>query len=77
MVKDMNSMLVSFKTGKYVADTSRQAEVFGPPPTAEDAVGGGLLGVWGAGGATGPSARNPHRAERVLRRAQRPQGTRT
>ncbi|WP_372489709.1 glycerate kinase [Arthrobacter bambusae] len=26
---------------------------------------------------TGPSARNPHRAERVLRRAQRPQGTRT
>lgn len=38
MVKDMNSMLAWFETGKYVADTSRQAEVFGPPPTAENAV---------------------------------------
>lgn len=31
-------MLAWFETGKYVADTSRQAEVFGPPPTAENAV---------------------------------------
>lgn len=38
MVKDMSSMLAWFETGKYVADTSRQAEVFGPVPTAEDAV---------------------------------------
>lgn len=38
MVKDMSSMLAWFETGKYVADTSRQAEVFGPVPTAETAV---------------------------------------
>lgn len=38
MVKDMSSMLAWFETGKYVADTSRQAEVFGPAPTAENAV---------------------------------------
>lgn len=38
MVKDMSSMLAWFETGKYVADTSRQAEVFGPVPTAENAV---------------------------------------
>ncbi|MBT8160688.1 MULTISPECIES: SDR family oxidoreductase [Arthrobacter] len=38
MVKDMSSMLAWFETGKYVADTTRQAQVFGPVPTAEDAV---------------------------------------
>ncbi|MFH5878814.1 SDR family oxidoreductase [Arthrobacter sp. NA-172] len=38
MVKDMSSMLAWFETGKYVSDTSRQAEVFGPVPTAENAV---------------------------------------
>ncbi|WP_284983175.1 NAD(P)H-binding protein [Arthrobacter sp. efr-133-TYG-118] len=38
MVKDMSSMLAWFETGKYVADTSRQAEIFGPVPTAENAV---------------------------------------
>lgn len=38
MVKDMSSMLGWFETGKYVADTTRQAEVFGPVPTPEDAV---------------------------------------
>ncbi|GAA5191690.1 NAD(P)H-binding protein [Arthrobacter gyeryongensis] len=38
MVKDVSSMLAWFETGKYVADTSRQAEVFGPVPTAENAV---------------------------------------
>jgi hypothetical protein len=27
-----------FDTGNYVADTTRQGEVFGPVPTAEDAV---------------------------------------
>ncbi|TNB74617.1 SDR family oxidoreductase [Arthrobacter sp. BB-1] len=39
LVKDMTSMLAWFETGKYVADTSRQAEVFGPAPTPEDAIG--------------------------------------
>jgi uncharacterized protein YbjT (DUF2867 family) len=38
MVKDMGAMLAWFETGQYVADTTRQAEVFGPVPTAEDAV---------------------------------------
>lgn len=38
MVKDMGAMLAWFETGRYVADTTRQAEVFGPVPTAEDAV---------------------------------------
>lgn len=38
MVRDMSSMFAWFGTGRYVADTSRQAEVFGPVPTAEDAI---------------------------------------
>ena len=38
MAKDMAAMMGWFQTGKYVADTTRQAEVFGAPPTAEDAV---------------------------------------
>nr|WP_300050517.1 hypothetical protein [uncultured Nocardioides sp.] len=33
-------MVAGFETGKYVADTTRQAEMFSPPPTAEDAVAG-------------------------------------
>ena len=37
-LKDMSTMFAWFATGKYVADTHRQAEVFGPPPTPEDAV---------------------------------------
>jgi hypothetical protein len=37
-VKDMGAMLRYFQTGRYVADTQRQAEVFGTVPTAEDAV---------------------------------------
>ncbi|MGM7778461.1 SDR family oxidoreductase [Arthrobacter sp. KNU-44] len=39
MAKDLGAMIDWFGTGRYVADTSRQREVFGPPPTAEDAVG--------------------------------------
>lgn len=39
MVKDMGKMLSWFQTGRYVADPTRQREVFGPVPTAEDAVG--------------------------------------
>jgi uncharacterized protein YbjT (DUF2867 family) len=38
MAKDLAAMMGWFQTGKYVADTTRQAEVFGAPPTAEDAV---------------------------------------
>ena len=38
MVRSMGAMFDWFATGKYVADTSRQAEVFGPVPTPEDAV---------------------------------------
>ncbi|MCG2624122.1 SDR family oxidoreductase [Arthrobacter sp. I2-34] len=36
--KDMAAMLEWFETGRYVADTTRQGEVFGTP-TAEDAIG--------------------------------------
>ena len=38
MVKDMDAMMRWFQTGGYVADPSRQREVFGPVPTAEDAI---------------------------------------
>lgn len=36
---DMFAMFDWFNNGKYVADTTRQAEVFGPVPSAVDAVG--------------------------------------
>jgi uncharacterized protein YbjT (DUF2867 family) len=39
MVKDIDEMMRWFQTGNYVADTTRQAEVFGAVPTAEDAIG--------------------------------------
>jgi uncharacterized protein YbjT (DUF2867 family) len=38
MVKDMAAMLDWFQTGRYVADTTRQREVFGTVPTAEGSV---------------------------------------
>ncbi|WP_133801584.1 SDR family oxidoreductase [Kribbella caucasensis] len=38
LFKDMSAMLAWLGTGKYVADTTRQREVFGPVPTAEDAL---------------------------------------
>jgi uncharacterized protein YbjT (DUF2867 family) len=38
MVKDMDAMLRWFQTGRYVADPTRQREVFGQVPTAEDAI---------------------------------------
>jgi uncharacterized protein YbjT (DUF2867 family) len=38
MVKDMDAMLRWFQTGGYVADPTRQREVFGQVPTAEDAI---------------------------------------
>jgi uncharacterized protein YbjT (DUF2867 family) len=38
MVKDTDAMLRWFQTGGYVADPTRQREVFGDVPTAEDAI---------------------------------------
>lgn len=38
MAKDLGAMMDWFRTGRYVADTTRQREVFGPPPAAEDAI---------------------------------------
>ena len=35
--RGMMSMIDFFGTGKYIADTRRQAELFGPVPTVEDA----------------------------------------
>jgi uncharacterized protein YbjT (DUF2867 family) len=38
MVDDLSRMIAWMQTGRYVADTTRQGQVFGPVPTAEDAV---------------------------------------
>lgn len=38
IITDMAAMVAWFETGKYVADTSRQTELFGPAPTPEEAV---------------------------------------
>jgi uncharacterized protein YbjT (DUF2867 family) len=38
MAKDMAAMLDWFQTGRYVAHTTRQQQVFGAVPSAEDAV---------------------------------------
>jgi uncharacterized protein YbjT (DUF2867 family) len=38
MVKDVDAMLRWFQTGQYAADPTRQREVFGQVPTAEDAI---------------------------------------
>ena len=45
MVKDMAAMFDWFQTGRYVADTARQREVFGTVPTAEDAVARFIAGL--------------------------------
>jgi len=42
---DMMAMLRFFQTGKYVADTRRQAEWFGPVPKVEDAAREMLAGL--------------------------------
>lgn len=42
---DMMAMFRFFQTGKYIADTHRQAELFGPVPKVEDAVRGMLSGL--------------------------------
>lgn len=41
-VKDMAGMLKWFGTGRFVADPTRQAEVFGPAPTPRQALAGFL-----------------------------------
>jgi uncharacterized protein YbjT (DUF2867 family) len=46
MVKDLASMMQWFQTGRYVADPTRQREVFGPVPTAEDGIAR-LIGTLG------------------------------
>jgi uncharacterized protein YbjT (DUF2867 family) len=38
MAKDLEAMMRWFQTGQYVADPTRQREVFGPVPIAEDAI---------------------------------------
>ncbi|MDX3567975.1 SDR family oxidoreductase [Streptomyces sp. ID05-47C] len=38
LVKDMAAMFRWFETGRYVADPSRQEQLFGPAPTAEEAL---------------------------------------
>jgi hypothetical protein len=38
MLKDMAALFDWFQTGRYVADPTRQGEVLGPVPTAEEAV---------------------------------------
>ena len=38
IVKDMAAMFGWFDTGRYVADPRRQEQLFGPVPTAEDAI---------------------------------------
>jgi uncharacterized protein YbjT (DUF2867 family) len=37
--KDMGAMMRWFQTGRYVADPTRQGEVFGEVPTAEEVIG--------------------------------------
>jgi nucleoside-diphosphate-sugar epimerase len=37
-VNDMGAMLRWFQTGQYVADPTRQRQVFGEVPTAEEAI---------------------------------------
>lgn len=43
--EDMMAMLRFFQTGKYVADTRRQAELFGPVPKIEEAAREMLAGL--------------------------------
>jgi uncharacterized protein YbjT (DUF2867 family) len=38
LIKDMAAMFRWFETGRYVADPRRQEQLFGPVPTAEDAI---------------------------------------
>lgn len=42
---DMMAMFRFFQTGKYIADTRRQAELFGPVPKVEDAARAMLSGL--------------------------------
>ncbi|RKO21126.1 SDR family oxidoreductase [Pseudarthrobacter phenanthrenivorans] len=45
MAADLAAMIAWFQSGRYVADTTRQREVFGAPPVAEDAIRRLLAGL--------------------------------
>ncbi|MPM89306.1 hypothetical protein SDC9_136415 [bioreactor metagenome] len=45
MSADMRAMAEWFDTGRYVADPTRQGQVFGPVPTPEDAIARFLVGL--------------------------------
>lgn len=45
MSADMRAMVAWFDSGEYVADPTRQGEVFGAVPTPEDAVARFLVGL--------------------------------
>jgi hypothetical protein len=38
MLKDLGGMIDWFQTGRYVADSTRQREVFGRVPTVEESI---------------------------------------
>ncbi|MGQ4437345.1 hypothetical protein [Streptomyces sp. SAS_260] len=38
LIKDLAAMFRWFETGRYVADPHRQEQLFGPVPTAEEAI---------------------------------------
>jgi hypothetical protein len=48
-MKDLMAMFDYFRTGRYVADTRRQAEVFGPVPVAEETIRRRLAALGKAG----------------------------
>lgn len=45
VAKDMAAMTDWFRSGRYVADTARQREIFGAVPTAEDAIARLIAGL--------------------------------
>lgn len=45
LAKDMAAMIDWFQSGRYVADTTRQREVFGAVPAAEDAIARLITGL--------------------------------
>ncbi|HAG60144.1 MAG TPA: NAD-dependent epimerase [Arthrobacter bacterium] len=55
MAKDLGAMIGWFQSGRYVADTTVQQQVFGEPPTAEDAIGRFVAGLGYAVGSADPS----------------------
>lgn len=60
--RDLRSMMSYFQRGGYVADTSKQHDVFGSPPRIEDAVERYLTDVGLLGASAPASARKPRKA---------------